>query len=380
MLTLCTRSRVERVPLAVLHRTFGPYPTATHVFSTDRYINLLQHYLTEGKLPSGMCLLLRSIFPKTDIERYGDEYIRVGYHILKVYPSSTIALACRDKTIQVNSIYATIFGVLRDFIEDYPGEPVVVPFTSGEITNALSPELHTTNPTKLSTCLPCLQWLRPHRNTYFLEYDLTHIKAAFLLELSSSFTEGERDGLAEVDSLANARSGVSPGGVHAPLLPPNGGRGHCVLAHSRAVRDQVTLCEELFPSYPSWRLVNMIKHIGSPGVDEKLTTLLLTGYFADEYRETHRHLIHSTIYNTLCQDSLGWEDTKRLLSMLGIVSRELMNEEMAVMAPFGVGYPTNVLSPVGLEEKLGRIYPGVWSWRFFRDAQSEMKQSIMATQ
>lgn len=228
MLTLHTGTTVSRVPLLLIYSHFGKYPTATRVKTTEDSISLLWYYLNEGVFFSSLSSLVTHIFPKTSIMAYGRECLRIDHNFVRMRRGLGVLVQCTDISHLVNIMSVQRFGLFNDFLADYPGETVTLPFA----WRVVEATMYGGKNVKLVDCLECLLFLRPTRATFFLDFDLTGVKKETILEFYSYFTEQERKELAHsfhCENLREARIGA--------LHPPNRGDGISVLAYAASITE-----------------------------------------------------------------------------------------------------------------------------------------------
>lgn len=58
--------------------------------------------------------------------------------------------------------------------------------------------------------------------------------------------------------------------------------------------------------------------------------------------------------------------------MLGITTRDLLNEDMVLCAPFGAPFASTLEVSPTLCTRLAAIYPGEWHDKYFHEARQEM--------
>lgn len=106
------------------------------------------------------------------------------------------------------------------------------------------------------------------------------------------------------------------------------------------------------------------------GSEDEAVLLLRTADFSDEHYPALDEAIRGRCYGFMNGLVLGrdmnWDMIARFLAMMGIRSKELLNETLDVCPPYGVTYCSKHSETVW--PQLRELYPGVWKDTYYTDA------------
>lgn len=373
MLSLSTPIREKRVPLHLIRRAFGPYKVHLNTKVSEDELEEILAYV-EGSL-YGRILVLSSVASEV-LDVYtphpdGGDRMETTISIRGVVPTKPLFIKTSDGTLTYTRALCRHFTLLRDYFEEYDDETtIVVPFSSQEVTSIVAAlENRGRVSTKLADVLPCLRHLNPICNTLPLLFSMDVTDAPTLLSLVSTFTVEERRELA----LAGATSFIG-------LSLPDGGQGPAILTSAPSVRENMALSRVLFGEvYPSWLFCYTYLSrydLRYPTRSSPLLDLLLTADFTVDSYTSPSYMwptVSSYIIQAIVGESVGltWNETKRLLAMVGIASSHLGNETLRVCAPYGIGSRQTLVWSFTKENLayLASQYPGEWKDSFLEDAK-----------
>lgn len=273
-------------------------------------------------------------------------------HKITLVECNMVTLACRDgKMSAQGTLLAEHFQFISDFVVTYPGEEIPIPYSTAEIDMALS-GLTSANTNSLRFCLDVVKYLNPIYNAYFLNFDLSGVPLEELKLVADRLTLEERLAL---------RYNGSDGGLTAPY----GGEGHYILAYAEGCR-RLLVPFILFPECPSWLFSTFGRcaMIRSDAVNVALCRLAYTADFSQDSDIVVDNAMVAYIMKMLRvvlnhPETDKWTKAARILAMLGIRSKELLNEDVDVIPPYSVIPWRKQLTPSNVG-KLKSLYPGEW--------------------
>lgn len=347
MLTFYTNTQVARYSKKRLTEVFGVMLTSRRML-TDRALEILVYVMSGKKVHRAhiprLCMLV-GVASEELLSRLtcsGDMHY--------------VSLMATDGETEVDLIRANQFQFIVDFMEENPGvSPIPIPYTKAEVEAALSGDSEL-----LVTCLPCVQFLNPFRNTYYFGFDLEGMSPEVLISLASRLTAEERDTLIFTHERRESYDCIPP-----PPLPQNG-EGWCILAAVRSVQLDEILCNILFSAYPSW-LYYLYRHhdvlVGRSSID-----FLLNADFSKEASFAHIgektvDSIGTSLLHTLSSPELRtWNEMGTVLAMLGLQHKILFNDTLNVCPPYQVEhFQTDVVLSEPLLRNMKRLYPVEWN-------------------
>lgn len=363
MLTLYTKTRSTSLYLSTLRQAFGELKEDSSCLMNEGEYNELLGYLSDKResnhhdLVSAVRQIRKTNSPVTYKERE---------------PYDSIVLKCLDGEMDVCRSYLGYFVLLRDYFEEYPDEVSIdLPFSRDLVAmslSRLSGVFYTGTPIPpLLHCYNCVRYLNPVSNTYPLAFSLEGMSASDMKGLAATFTVEERRQLKTI---------YRKEGVSLPL--PYDGEGHFILACSGHVRADASLCVALFSESPSWLTCHLLCHCTDGGRLTAVCRLIEEADFSDEYfpnlsAKTRGHC-YGFMVGLLSVMPMTWDKIARFLAMMGIRSKELLNDNLAVCAPYGVLFLTeHSLHPL---DCMRRAYPGTWQDAYLIEAVNHANASI----
>lgn len=347
MLTIYTASQVARIPWTKVYRVFGRTAYRTMVDATHNEFDSFLGYLEGDKCPT-VALHAFSLIDKLMVHSI---QLRRQYEgILVIPPLPCLTLNGNDGGVaRLPLTQVRHFTLLSDFLGDYPSVTSIdLPYPAETIKQALFPITHDSK-THLLSCLDCVKYLNPVRNTYYLDFILSGMTGEEMKCIATQFTESERDELRHLYEIQ---------GDAWPL--PNSGLDYGILCASQAVRAEEALCYSLFhESYPSW----LYCHMNHRSHSSLAGTLLLTADFTRERAQRRLHedmkpRIQAHLLRIIKNEkTLSWNEMKRLFLLLGRVHKLLDNDELDICAPYGISVSTTSTSFGPLRERFMAVYP-----------------------
>lgn len=359
MLTVYCSFRRERISLPALRARLGCkiHPRATILQLLPRPLHALFSF-TQGEAVDGDDLVEALNTIQCDSAHsfsYEDGVLSRGSGESLILPEKEmLTFVCKDGSLSDDKgLTVAHFSFIADFVSEHPGEEVPIPFLMDDFLTALAGLDRTRG--GLAPCWDVISFLNPVHNAYPLVMDLEDCSLEMLKSLVVKLTEEERDLLTTI-----------AGGSHIPFR----GREHYILAalpDLRSLRGSLTIVYDLLSDCPSWLF---LRFSSLPAMRPLLCKLVHTADFSLDSDYIPCRATADRIQDAL-QDVLSneetetWEQVSRILVMLGYQNEELLNEGLAVSAPYGAA---GTRPPLFLKckEKLRALYPGTWNDDFLR--------------
>lgn len=366
MLTLYSNSSIVHLPVSRIHRVLGEQKLSNSVFldsvAMKSFLSLLDGERKIDTHPLHSALLTLGIWTRWVMSECTVNDIGGRERTLVIEEPERITLECSDGRMEVSSTYLDYFAVLKDFSSEFPGQPIPIPYT----TRAVRAAINFNSRNFLISCYECLCHLNPFSNLLYFEFNFTGVSHETVKNLASRLTQEERRTLVEIYHQENS----------IPL--PRGGETHYILAACANVRSSATMCWSLFADQPHWRFltwINLFDPDERPYQVQELDSLLSTDWSqGDFYRAspTVAWKVQKYLYNLLPL-TRNWDEAGKVLAMMGLQSKDLLNEELDVIPPLGLYGDSAHCNPTErLNTHLSSIYPKEWHDNYYANAWSAL--------
>lgn len=359
MLTVYCAFRREQVSISSLYARLGftfDIHSSISRLSPSKLHNLVAYVKGEGDVDGKKLASALEHLNENDGDwEYNDGCVNCDeeYFSPPLGVQEEITLSCTDGVlVRHKGLMCAHFQYIADFISEYPGKDVPIPFSVDQLNRALG--ILEERSARLDVCSDVVEFLNPIHGTYPLAFVLTGVPVERLKTIASRLTLSERLTLRYLSSFSET----------VPL--PKGGEGHYILAACPSVCED-ELAFELFSDCPSW----LLYHYGDTLLYKRENPLTSATYSLIQKAEFH--LDYDEVPSKYTEEYMrmvlnralehhytnNWERASRILALMGRRNEALGNKNLLLSPPYCIDGKTPV-SDEGMAV-VRKLYPGQWS-------------------